>query len=172
MEVCVVLQYDERRQRKTASAQTKISLRIAHFATALLVFLGAGARAGDEFIPSDKYPEFRFKADVPMKKSIEFDPKNPWIWAENDRVKVGMHLEFGGSICWISEAKSKFNLVNWHDPGRQIQASYYVNDGFPELVNGGAGPKDGGGMRIWCWNPVQAGDARDHRSPVLDLRSE
>ena len=109
----------------------------------------------------------RFKTDVPLLPSAPYDRANPWLWLKNDRVKVGLNLDYGGAVCWISEPDSNFNLVNWFDPGRQIQTSYFARDGHPQEVYGGPGPEEGGAFRIWNWNPVQAGDARDGRSPVI-----
>lgn len=123
-------------------------------------------------IVDGKLPEFRFNPHVPMLPSVVEDREDPWLWLDNSQVKVGVHLGYGGSICWISESGSDFNLVNWYDPGRQIQCSYFANDGYPQKVYGGPGPEGKNRFAVWNWNPVQAGDVRGNRSPVLGFRQD
>jgi hypothetical protein len=135
---------------------------------AVSILLGAAGQTSE----IDRYPEFRFNPDVPMLPSVAKGRPDPWLWLSNQRVKVGVNLDYGGSVCWISKAGSDFNMVNWFDPGRQIQTSYFGHDGFPQQVRGGPGPKEGGAYRIWNWNPVQAGDARGNRSPVIGFKEE
>jgi hypothetical protein len=122
----------------------------------------------------NEVPEYRFNVDVPLFRSVDYSKENPWLFIENDRVKVGLNLEYGGACCWISDIGSTFNLVNWFDPGRQIQTSYFAQDGYPQEVRGGPGPEGSEAFtfRVWNWNPVQAGDARDGRSPILGYRKE
>lgn len=109
------------------------------------------------------YPEYRFNPHVPMLNGIQQTRKDPWLWIENDHVKVGLNLDYGGAVCWISKAGSDFNLVNWHDPGRQVQTSYFGGDNYPV---------SGSGYRFWKWNPTQAGDVRGNRSPVIAFKEE
>src|SRR5438105_12925530 len=44
---------------------------------------------------------------------------------DNGVVRLGVDLNLGGSITWLSRSGSDHNMVNSHDLGRQIQMSYY-----------------------------------------------
>ena len=45
-------------------------------------------------------------------------------YLENEEIKVGVDLNLGGAITWLS-AKNGENRVNNFDFGRQIQLSYF-----------------------------------------------
>jgi hypothetical protein len=81
---------------------------------------------------------------------------------DNGIVKVGIDLNAGGSISYLSPSGSSSNLVNVFDKGRYIQQSYYAGqplDRRPEGQDPAWSP--------WPWNPVQGGDARGNSAPVL-----
>lgn len=69
----------------------------------------------------------------------------------NADIRLGVDLHGGGAITYLSRADADRNVVNNHDPGRQIQQSYY------------SGPHPfGNPTGVWAnagWNPVATGDA-------------
>jgi len=85
------------------------------------------------------------------------DPE--WAFLQNDDIKIGLKLESGGAIGWVSRTKTNINFVNHHDRGRLIQQSYY-------------GRKDGSNWagKPWRWNPVQGGDYQGRPAKILDLK--
>lgn len=69
----------------------------------------------------------------------------------NDRLKVGVDMQRGGAISWLSSpqmpgALANANLVNTWDSGRLIQQSYYGCYDDTCWVD-----------KPWRWNPVQGG---------------
>src|SRR6185312_7066462 len=81
----------------------------------------------------------------------------------NDRVKVGIDLNLGGAITWVSKANDSLNLINSFAWGRQVQMSFY--GGPVPFVSGAKQPrKDWAGLG---WNPIQVGDCFGHRAKVL-----
>jgi len=78
---------------------------------------------------------------------------------DNGVIRVGVDLEQGGTITWVSLSGSERNVINAHDRGRQIQLSFY---GGPQPF-GKAHPE----WKNWPWNPIGTGDAYGHASTVL-----
>ncbi len=99
-------------------------------------------------------------ADI-VKKNIEKKLKQVpnEVYLSNDKLKVGVDLNLGGTITYISSPESGENVINSHDPGREIQQSYY------------SGPRPFGNpspsWKDWGWNPIGAGDTYGNRSPVI-----
>jgi hypothetical protein len=71
---------------------------------------------------------------------------------------IGLNTAWGGSIVEVSLDGT--NFVNAHDPGREVQPALY--DGADQYNTACAGCNG-----VWGWNPVLAGDAYLHGSPVL-----
>jgi hypothetical protein len=72
---------------------------------------------------------------------------------DNGTIKVGIDLNAGGSISYLSLSGSSYNLVNIHDKGRYVQQSYYGGQDLDRTREGQ--------YRIWSpwpWNPIQGGD--------------
>jgi len=84
-------------------------------------------------------------------------------YLDNGQVKVGVDLNLGGAITWLSRGKGE-NMVNSYDYGRQIQMSYYSGPVPYET----AGQKPANHWKHLGWNPVQAGDDFHHGSKVLE----
>jgi len=81
-------------------------------------------------------------------------------YLDNGTIKIGIDTGRGGTITYLSESGSSRNIVNYADPGREIQQSYYS----------GPIPFQGGNWSgsDWPWNPVAAGDCHNNWSTVLE----
>lgn len=100
------------------------------------------------------------REEIARRKSAHV-PKMSYL--ENKQIKVGIDLNLGGAITYVSRADRDDNLVNNWDWGRQIQMSHYSGPS-PFRVPGKEPAK------AWAhfgWNPVQAGDHFGHASKVL-----
>ena len=86
---------------------------------------------------------------------------------DNGRVKIGVDLNVGGAITWLSRDGGE-NLVNSYDYGRQIQLSFY--SGPVPFEFGGQKPAEH--WRHLGWNPVQAGDDFKHGSKIVEHRND
>ena len=94
-------------------------------------------------------------------------PAERMSFLENDAIRVGVDLNLGGAITWLSQRGGE-NIVNNMDLGRQIQMSYYSGP-----VPFSVGEKKP--AKHWehlGWNPIQAGDDFGHGSRTLDHRND
>lgn len=78
--------------------------------------------------------------------------KEDLLTIENDGVKVGIDREKGGAITFLSSTGHPDNIVNYRDPGRLIQQSYYAGI-RRDRRDEGQGPH----WSPWSWNPIQGG---------------
>ncbi len=87
-------------------------------------------------------------------------------YIDNGQIKLGINLDIGGAITYLSKSGSDLNVINSHDWGRQIQLSFY----------GGPVPFEADGQKAnphWItagWNPIQSGDCNGHGSKVVAHR--
>ena len=45
---------------------------------------------------------------------------------DNGIVELGIDLQRGGSITYLSQSKKNFSIINIHDMGREVQLSFYA----------------------------------------------
>lgn len=88
-------------------------------------------------------------------------------YLENGSIKVGVDLDLGGAITWLSTVDG-VNRVNNFDHGRQIQLSYFSGPVPFETPD----QKPSEHWRHLGWNPIQAGDDFRNGSEVLEHRND
>lgn len=85
-------------------------------------------------------------------------------YLDNGTVRVGINLDIGGAITYLSKSGSDENMINSHDWGRQIQMSFYSGP-VPYIPESGKKPAET--WKFIGWNPIQSGDAFGNPSKVL-----
>ena len=91
--------------------------------------------------------------------SSAFAAEDKVDYLDNGVIRIGVNLDLGGSVTYLADAKTKENIVNSFDWGRQIQQSYY--SGPVPFQN----PKPE--WKGLGWNPIQSGDCYRNRSKIL-----
>lgn len=88
------------------------------------------------------------------------------IYIQNSKIKLGVNLDLGGAITYLSETNSSENMINNYDWGRQIQMSFYSgpNPYIPE-----SGQQPNARWAFLGWNPIQSGDVGGYKSKVVDF---
>lgn len=95
--------------------------------------------------------------------SFAVEPKfSGMSYLDNGEVRIGINLDIGGAITWVSESGSEENIVNSYDWGRQIQMSFY--SGPKPFEPEGKKPSEY--WQFLGWNPIQAGDFSGNKSRV------
>lgn len=89
-------------------------------------------------------------------------------YLDNHIVRVGINLQLGGSITYLSSYKNEVNLINNYDFGRQVQMSFYSGP-TPYEPDGN---KAHASWQFLGWNPIQSGDWAGNRSKVLEYKND
>lgn len=84
-------------------------------------------------------------------------------YLDNGVLRMGTPASQGGSINFLAPSGGS-NLVNWHDPGRLIQQSYYAGPSLNRTAQG-----QSPSWSPWPWNPIQGGDASGKKSQVIEM---
>jgi hypothetical protein len=87
-------------------------------------------------------------------------------YLDNGVVRVGVDLNLGGAIVYLSPAPGtgvERNVINSWDWGRQVQMSYYSGP-VPFTIDGKRPAPNWAGLG---WNPIQAGDDFGHGSKTI-----
>ena len=112
---------------------------------------------------------FRMRVDSPLEMHDPMDGGDPVVeigstetaFLDNGTLRMGTPTTQGGSINFLAPSGGG-NLVNWYDPGRLIQQSYYAG---LRLTRPGQSPS----WSPWTWNPIQGGDASGKKSQVIEM---
>ncbi len=114
---------------------------------------------------------FRMRVDSPLEMSVS--PQNgnsntemgstETAYLDNGVIRMGTPTTQGASINYLSPSGGS-NLVNWYDPGRLIQQSYYAGQNLDRTANG-----QSVNWSPWSWNPIQGGDASNKKSQVVEM---
>ena len=117
---------------------------------------------------SDNETEASFALVDLTLEAIEV-PGDTTYYLENDTLKLGIALHWGGAINYFENKTCKIdgltNLVNCHDTGRLIQQSYYGTIG----ENNSYEPEASFGS-LWHYNPVQGGDQYGNGGRLIDFQ--
>ena len=89
-------------------------------------------------------------------------------YLDNGTLKLGVDLNLGGAVTYLSRAGADANVVNNWDWGRQIQMSHYAGPA-PFRVPGKEPAK---AWATFPWNPVQAGDHFGYASKVIESSND
>src|SRR5438105_3204830 len=105
-------------------------------------------------------------ADNAVARVRRHEPKMRYL--DNGVIRLGVDLNLGGSVTWLSKSGTDQNIVNSFDYGRQIQMSYY--SGPVPFTPDGKQPKPEWNF-IGC-NPIQVGDAFGNSSKLLEEKND
>lgn len=89
-------------------------------------------------------------------------------WLDNGTIRLGVDLNLGGAITWLSRSGVSQNVINSRDWGREVQMSFYGGP-VPYLAGEKRPAKE---WETLGWNPVQAGDYFGHPSRVLEEKND
>ncbi len=111
---------------------------------------------------------FVFLASVCTIWTVNAEDFSGMSYLDNGKIRIGVNLDIGGAITYLSESGSDENIINTHDWGRQIQMSFY--SGPNPFKPDGKEPNP-----VWSflgWNPIQSGDTYGNRSKVVAHRND
>lgn len=88
---------------------------------------------------------------------------------DNGVIIVGVDSNRGGSITYLSQSGSDFNVINSYDMGREVQLSFYSGPNGYEPSPGSEACNTEWYHGEWPWNPIGAGDVIGHGGTVLSI---
>lgn len=101
-----------------------------------------------------------------MTVTIADVPAGGTYFIENEILKVGVELVWGGGLSYYEDKRCKVegltNMLNHADTGRLVQQSYY-GTGEPPYIKGEFMGNP------WRYNPVQGGDRGNCKSKLIDF---
>ncbi len=121
--------------------------------------------------PEAKREFFRMGIASPLQMHDPLDGGDPVVeigstetaFLDNGTLRMGTPTTQGGSINFLAPSGGT-NLVNWYDPGRLIQQSYYAGNPIDRTAEG-----QSPSWTPWTWNPIQGGDASNKKSQVIEM---
>ncbi len=132
----------------------------------LVVVAGWLAGCGDEITTVFPAPVLPNGGFPPPPAPVLPPPQR--IFLENAQVKLGIDLNAGGAITYLTDGPTGENMVNNYDLGRQLQTSLYSGP-VPYEVNGKKPHPSWPGLG---WNPVQTGDVHNNPAQVVTHRKD
>lgn len=142
----------------------------------LLLLLLVNCRKGELWSPEKASQEY-LKAN-PSKAEIQAGVQTPqprndsippkMIYLDNGIIKLGVDINMGGAVTYLSPSKNEKNVINNWAIGRQVGMSFYGSP-VPYSV-GSNGPAKG--WEHTGWNPVQTGDLYGNPSKTLDFKND
>ncbi len=100
---------------------------------------------------------------IPTTHAAEQAAFSGMSYLDNGTVRIGINLDIGGAITYLSKSKDGENIINSHDWGRQIQMSFYSGPTPYEPD----GKKPAPAWTFIGWNPIQSGDVAGNPSKVI-----
>lgn len=88
---------------------------------------------------------------------------------DNGVIKVGIDSARGGSISYLAQSGTDYNVINYHDMGREVQLSFYSGPQRYEPTPGSDACNTTWRQGEWPWNPIGAGDIMGHAGQVERL---
>ena len=111
--------------------------------------------------------------DSSLRRHAHTAPQPPlssdtFRFLDNGIIRLGIDLSRGATLGFLGPSSDPtLSLLNVHDFGRVVQASYYSG---PDPFNpDGKCSEPGGWGRPWPWNPIGAGDVYLHAAPILNV---
>ena len=98
------------------------------------------------------------------------------ILTEENDVYIGVDAANMGGDIQVGSTDHHVNLINYYDPGRQFQQSFYASIGGTNNATHGENGYTrkmcwtGGDPIYWPYNPVQGGDCHTNISQMVDYR--
>ncbi len=114
---------------------------------------------------------FRSRVNSPLEMRDPLNGGEPVVeiggseatYLDNGTLRMGTPTTQGGAINFLAPSGGG-NLINWHDPGRLIQQSYYAGLSLNRTASG-----QSSSWSPWTWNPIQGGDASGKKSQVIEM---
>lgn len=141
-----------------------------HKGSTTLRSLTVESRGFTKSMASAEFNIFSFLAciTVVVKGSSSLAPNLTLL--DNGVITIGVDSNRGGSITYLSQSRSDFNVINSYDMGREVQLSFYSGPNSYEPTPGSVACDTVWYHGQWPWNPIGAGDVVGHGGTVLDIQ--